>query len=132
MTWHLKDCELEEKLIEIFPNFVQILNEEKKKISCFEVEVTIPLKNDDFSFGGIWFPLSQLKENEEYNPDDWNRFPQVTPPNNVLMRLEVFRVTPHSQKTYHNAAIFSGGRWRYGKNYIEIKDGDDVRFRPWE
>lgn len=130
MTWHLKDRELEKKLIKSFPDFVQLLNDTANKDNA-DNDVTISLKDKGLVYGNFYFTYDDLVDVEEYNPYKWNRFPQVKPPRNVWMRLKIFRVTPHSQRTYRNVAIFLGGRWRYGKNYIDIREGDDVYFRPW-
>ena len=131
MTWHLKDHELEKKLIKSFPNFVQLLNDTANKDNG-DNDVTLSLKNKGLVYGNFYFAYDDLVDVEEYNPHEWNRFPQVKPPRNVWMRLEIFRVTPHSQRTYRCVAVFSGGRWCCEKKHIEIKEGDDVYFRPWE
>lgn len=144
MSWHLKDRDFEKKLNETSRQnhtFSDSLNEIVSRISKEDLESAVGFvvdfhrigpKGDVLTHCQLEISKDEVENIPDYNPYDWNKFPETTPPTNVLMRLEITRVTSHSQHTYHNAAIFLGGRWRYGRNYIEIKDGDDVRFRPWE
>ena len=78
---------------------------------------------------------------EEYNPNDWNNFPDVTPPEGVLMRVEARYGFDDSGATYRTCAIFENGAWRSesdGKAAIDHNGFYDVtlddvkRFRPWE
>lgn len=66
---------------------------------------------------------SDIEEYEEYNPNDWNNFPEVTPPRNVLMRCEW---EDFSGNILHYAARFDGA-WRDDEGRIVAAD----RFRPW-
>lgn len=69
---------------------------------------------------------------EEYTPKAWNHFPEVTPPEGVWMRLEIFRSNTQEQHLYRKSAKFVRGAWRYEKDEeIHLKEQDDVRFRPW-
>lgn len=144
MTWHLKDRELEEALNkrshpmhtftdELNQKMAQIPKEQLPRVLVVEVTFQRIGTGGVILEGNVLeFSIEEIENVHDFNPHDWNKFPEITPPDNIWMRLEIFRVTPHSQHTYRNAAIFSGGRWRYGKNYIEIQEGDEVRFRPWE
>lgn len=68
----------------------------------------------------------ELEAQPEYNPDDWNNFPEVTPPDGVLMRVE----------TEDDVKIC--GYLDYLDNCWHYSDGTpfDIenvkRFRPWE
>lgn len=81
---------------------------------------------------GVWFNIGEIEEVPEYDPNAWNSFPEVTPPEGVLMRVEfvfngIFR---------RNCAIFENGAWHItaeGKADYDHLTLDDVkRFRPWE
>lgn len=73
----------------------------------------------------------------EYTPDDWNSYPDVTPPEGVLMRVEL---ETSEGDVYRKCAIFENGNWwkvneSNGKASciaIEIAVGKVKRFRPWE
>lgn len=134
MTLHLKDRELEQKLIELCPDFVNKLNDAyspfgfpKEKIVAFT------RKDPDGSLRSniLRFWKDELEEVDEYIPDDWNEYPDITPPENVLMRIES---VDDSNNVYHECGIFRNGLW-----YSEINgtvryalDAEVLRFRPWE
>lgn len=74
----------------------------------------------------IDFYLHEYEELKEYNPNDWNSYPEVTPPDGVLMRVE----------TEDDVKIC--GYLDYLDNCWHYSDGTpfDIenvkRFRPWE
>lgn len=37
---------------------------------------------------GVWFNIGEIEEVPEYDPNAWNSYPEVTPPEGVLMRIE--------------------------------------------
>lgn len=135
MTWHLKDRELEKKLIEICPNFLECIDfaiqTKEKDTNYIYVEFDRERENDTLGFNYLYFWDDELEEVPEYNPHAWNEYPAVIPPENVWMRLEIFRTDIRSQRTYRDAAIFLAGKWRNGESVIEISEGDEVRFRSW-
>ena len=137
MNYRLKDQELQRKLDEISngdfslklqekpmstlsPDFVEVgFSREKGKIvRCF----TATFRSDE------------IEEVPQFNPNGWNSFPEVTPPEGKLMRLEVFSSDSLGQRTHHYAAKFKNGEWMkdYTDNPVLIGDFDDVCFRPWE
>ena len=67
----------------------------------------------------------------EYNPYGWNEYPDVTPPENVLMRIEL---EDEFKNVYHESGIFKNGLWYSEINGMPHEEhGIDVlRFRPWE
>ena len=69
---------------------------------------------------------------EEYDPNDWNAYPDVTPPEGVWMRTEHRDETDPPGIIRKVGAVFQDGTWRNSTgeaypSYISIK-----RFRPWE
>ncbi len=67
----------------------------------------------------------------QYDPDAWNSFPEVTPPEGVLMRVET--------KTGRNFCGYyhiyeEGGCWCYNDGILCPKAISEsvTRFRPWE
>lgn len=79
----------------------------------------------------------EIEAFEEYDPNDWNTFPDTTPPEGVLMRVEL---ETSEGDVYRKCAIFENGNWwkvneSNGKASciaIEIAGGKVKRFRPWE
>ena len=68
----------------------------------------------------------------EYNPNDWNVFPDVTPPEGVLMRVEVENSYGEVSR---ECAIFQVGVWwkeECGQAIVEFYKRKVKRFRPWE
>ena len=72
---------------------------------------------------------NRLKKSEDYDPNRWNRFPEVTPPEGVWMRVE-------TDMGFGFKARFQFGDWLDNRNdIVGEKDGIDgtaIRFRPWE
>lgn len=74
---------------------------------------------------------------EEYDPNDWNKFPEVTPPEGVLMRVEL---ETSDGDVYRKCAIFENGNWwtvnestgKSGCLAIGVSSMRVKRFRPWE
>lgn len=85
---------------------------------------------------GVCFTISEIVEEPEYNPDAWNLFPDVTPPNGVWMRVKAVLKGSESSAV-RIAAYFCNGRWlsNFGKD-ASIEDYQrrewHIYFRPWE
>lgn len=134
MAWHLKDRELEEKLIAIDPEFVDKL---QIKEGCGNYGFYLDLGGCVYC-GDVGVPKIQiylvpedLEEVPEYNPKAWNEYPKVKPPYNVMMRVETH--TGHGYKLFY-AHFKSGDCWS-DLNHLLLSEAfsDDVtRFRPWE
>ena len=97
MTWHLKDRELEKKLLEIDPDFSEKLNQNCEKWDSngdgdlFEFKhFTQSLTYKSKLLGDLIFSGNELT-NIEYNPKSWNEFPMVTPPDRKMMQIEYDR-----------------------------------------
>lgn len=95
MAWHLKDRELEKKLIAIDCEFLDNLNDAvNEKIEEFSPDwmeegdlITLMFCRDhQIELGELYFLFHELEEVPEYNPKAWNDYPKVIPPKNVVMR----------------------------------------------
>lgn len=83
----------------------------------------------------LTIPMSSIKRVPLYDPDDWNAYPEITPPEGVLMRVEMraeMRVDG-TDLVPRACAVYKDGRWcnpvtTFGQEY----KGQVVRFRPWE
>lgn len=70
----------------------------------------------------------------EYNPNDWNAYPEVTPPEGVLMRVEIEYPDGDVSRA---CSIFKDEVWWEAVNGEPIDEevtliGKVKRFRPWE
>ena len=78
-------------------------------------------KNNNIELS-VYIRPEAIEEIPDYNPKGWNNYPEVTPPENELMRIECHDGTC-------GAGAFVNGEWH--------EDGTDelpnvIRFRPWE
>lgn len=132
MTWHLKDRELEEKLIAIDTDFIERLNQNceiwdfNRDVDLCELmhfEQILRYKNK--LLGNLLFTGVQLEEVPEYNPHGWNEYPKVTPPEGVPMRVE-------TNMGFGFKARFEHGDWLDNRNdVVGFDDGNVIRFRLW-
>lgn len=75
----------------------------------------------------VRIPVDDIEEVHEYDPHGWNAFPEVEPPEGVLMRVEC-----NQMKT---CLVFENGKWRYpsGESFENYEFAFPVkRFRPWD
>lgn len=140
MTWHLKDRELEKKLIEIAPDFVESLNESLKlgeyEENSWTYKVWFGPYEDCYKFEMHVYD-DELEEVPEYNPKAWNDYPKVKPVEPGIYRLEVKRNAGGVTRCYAAVFDFSTGKnwYIYGQGNLidtDVLDGGYVRFRPWE
>ncbi len=125
--YRLKDRELQKKLDEISGGSFTESLESIKKPSC----IVFQARN-----GGPAMSVNLTKQDIEqfleYNPNDWNVFPDVTPPEGVLMRVEVENSYGEVSR---ECAIFQVGVWwkeECGQAIVEFYKRKVKRFRPWE
>ncbi len=127
-TYRLRDRKLQQKLDELsngaFSEMLKTMGKFLAKKPATNVQLgesrfTVTLFKEDFEIA------------PEYNPNEWNSYPDVTPPEGVLMRVE-FEFEGILRR---NCAIFENGAWRITENgkasYVVTLD-DVKRYRPWE
>ena len=77
----------------------------------------------------ISFENDELEGVPEYNPNRWNRFPDVTPPKGVWMRL----VISSPEGASRHCARFLHNHWGdYSGKEIPIGRYETAIFMPWE
>lgn len=133
MKYRLKDHELQRKLDEISDgDFSARLHKERELIKdSFQKEPRLHVLwfGEGSQFSAALY-ADMLEEVREYDPHKWNEYPEVTPPEDVWMRVE--RCV--DGRTYHFAA-----------RYVPVGDSEDYewlseanlsidvdRFRPWD
>lgn len=139
MTWHLKDRELEVKLNELSNGeFSKNLHYAVNGIfvSNFGEEITryvpclLGTEKRLMQRFKVCFESDEVEDIPDYNPNGWNEYPAVIPPEGVLMRVEAVG----RSGVFRDCAIFKDGVWQSdmdgeacGEFYAKVK-----RFRPWE
>ena len=127
MKYRLKDQELQKKLDEISGGSFTEYLESVKKPSCI-----VFLARNNGPAMSVMLTRTDIEPFTKYNPNDWNSFPEVTPPEGVPMRVEVEYES--FSNIYKLCATFKEGIW-YRENgqpidfYVNAKV---KRFRPWE
>lgn len=138
MKYRLKDRELQEKLDAISGgDFSKKLQDPAKSEEGFAVAY-----GDFPEINGLrhlsLFLADEIEEVPEYDPNAWNEWPLVTPPEKVLLRAEIL-----TERYDQNGPEPKGGRPRYrgcakwigywdffGDAHVSMNE--TVRFRPWE
>lgn len=130
--YRLKDQELQKKLDEITDgDFSECL--EKGAVDQFCRVGSIGVTCGRFGCNGhpslkIDFYLHEYEELKEYNPNDWNTFPDTTPPENIPMRVEFIWNDGTRGKC---CGVYRNGVWSNSEDRdCEIENVN--RFRPWE
>ena len=136
MTWHLKNRDVEKWLIELCPDLLERIKEgiddKRPDDPCISLSFnrTRRDKCKHIYISTLWIWLDELEEVSDYNPNAWNDYPKVTPPEGVPMSVE----SVYGQYAYRECAIFDHGIWkteRDGKPTEFLLIGQVKRFRPW-
>lgn len=143
MVWHLKDRELEKKLIAIDTDFIERLNQnceiwdsnhDGDLCELMHFEQILRYKNK--LLGNLLFTGDQLEEVPEYNPNAWNDSRKVTPPEDVVFRAKVYRA--EGETVLYECLIFRRSVWYRVINgkplgiQFSLYEGDYVEFKSWE
>ncbi len=136
MTWHLKDRELEQKLIAIDSEFSEKLNKECERLDSnndsdvfIYKPVILSLVHNSNLQVKMHFRAEDVEYILKYNPYAWNEFPKVMPPEDVWMRLEIY---PGCENSGRVGAKYVNGKWLLDDGTIENFGNYPARFRPWE
>lgn len=146
MPWHLKDRELEKKLIAIDPDFSEKLNQNCEiwdsnhdgdlfEFKHFTQKLIYKLK----LLGDLVFSGNELEYIPEYNPYAWNDSRKVTPPENVIFMAKLHETNPNGEETvYYKVLSYENSRWYHVINgkpsdcKAYLYEGDYVEFKAWE
>ena len=133
MRYRLKNRALKEKLDAISGNdFSKMLNTEAQRtfVGVLGREIVRVYFGDFDALTNrfsVIFELDELEEVPEYDPHKWNPYPEVTPPKEQDMRVEVGEGCGYM-------AWWDGFNWRTGNHHYEKANflENVKRFRPWE
>lgn len=130
MTFRLKDKNLQVQLDALSDgDFSKRLQHANHDDGMIFVEFGEKLESPGFDLHrfNLAFFDDEVKEIHRYNLHGWNAFPEVEPPEGVLMRVEC-----NQMKT---CLVFENGKWRYpsGESFENYEFAFPVkRFRPWD
>lgn len=130
MTFRLKDKNLQVQLDALSDgDFSKRLQHANHDDGMIFVEFGEKLESPRFDLHrfNLAFFDDEVEEIHRYNPHGWNAFPEVEPPEGVLMRVEC-----NQMKT---CLVFENGKWRYpsGESFENYEFAFPVkRFRPWD
>lgn len=134
MKYRLKDRELQRKLDEISDgDFSARLHKERELIKdSFQKEPRLHVLwfGEGSQFSAALY-ADMLEEVREYDPHKWNKYPEVTPPEGALMRVEC----RDGRKACAKYRLFiEGGSWCdvNGGAWPEAHSQSVARFRPWD
>lgn len=150
MKYQLKDQELQKKLDEISDGDFSIA---LRRLVELDIPVSEPIY---MAFGDMQlcgfadgfgnlrrFSICLLKDDlkivKEYNPNDWNNYPDVTPPEGVMMRCIIKTPgrnldgpEPELPKICaRTSGVWDGRRWQFF-GYGSLCEGSTVEYRTWE
>ena len=131
-AFRFKDKRMHEYFQEALSDFESAMNK-AKGYSTGHGKSVVSTSGNGWSFS---LPYEMFELVPVFDPNDWNAYPEVTPPAYQRMRLEILYANPDEcgLKEFLGCAFFDGEEWSYantGKT-IKIDPLDDVRFRPWE
>lgn len=128
MKYRLKNQDLQQRLEAFLGK--EFVEEALIKGDVDNYILTIYADLGDGAYVDVGIHIDDLEEIEEYDPDEWNNFPAVTPPENVWMRCECYG----DEKTYRCVAKYAffgdSNDFHWFDSNNEIVDVD--RFRPWD
>lgn len=124
MKFVLKDKKLYKFLTDSYYDFSSRFQDACEK-QWYDASHVVAVFLDEDPVSQIVFYKSGIIKEEDYNPNGWNTFPEVNPPEDVIMCVE-------GDYDYKGAAVFKEGEWRYQRSMEKLLWSNSVkRFRPW-
>ena len=135
-TYRLRDRKLQQKLDELshgaFSEMLKtmgrfLVKKQATNVQLGESRFTVTLFREDIEIA------------PEYDPNDWNIFPDVTPPEGVMMRCIIKTPgrnldgpEPELPKICaRTSGVWDGRRWQFF-GYGSLCEGSTVEYRTWE
>lgn len=139
INYRLKDGERQEALRKALPRFDEMLWRDcyqQMKNDKEYVFVGLPATDDVGDLVSLWkvaLRKSDIEIENPYNPNGWNDFPEVQPPEGVLMRTET--EGGRNFCGYFHTFPDGVGRWCcvcFTPRHMPLRETEKVRrFRPW-
>lgn len=138
--YRMKDQERYKLLCAALPNFKKYFESVTEDEYNNEFDDSLRFHCYGIEYGwSVRIAKSEIEKLVEYTPCCWNRYPEVTPPEDVLMRVEYRHENEYidtgNGKLFRNVWIWLKGKWHWANDNIPVPVVDRVRavrFRPWE
>lgn len=131
--YELKDKEKQAALEKMLPGFGEDLQkacEDDFDDGFNHVCVQLSAGSDVFYYGTVDIRKAAICTKEGYDPKKWNSYPEVTPPEGVLMQIEG---RDDDDDTFHFSGYFKNRMWVDEYGYALATNIYTVdRFRPWD
>ena len=136
--YELKDKERQAALEKALPVFKKMLQHacENHRPEYFDEHKSVAVfySTVDGTWGsGEWMielPTDDIEVIKEYDPNKWNSYPEVTPPEGVLMQIEGH---DDDGDAFHFSGYFKNRMWVDEYGYALATNIYTVeRFRPWD
>lgn len=138
MKYRLKDRSLQQKLDALSGGDFSLKLQEQVtpyKLTLTFVEVGFSReKGKNTRWFTATFRTDEIEKVPEYDPNQWNLYPEVIPPQGAMMRIKYHDVTSEDRKVERGFAIFDCGQWVNDSGYQKFPNNPQnylVWFRPW-
>lgn len=133
MTWHLRNRELEKKLIAIDQEFSENLNRACESLDtnkdgdfCNYQHFRVSLRYDSKLIADTLFLRSDVESVPNYNAGGWNHWPETKPEECILMEIRMDDDDQHPEFLF-----FLKGIWYHAMGCTWLKLNDKkFRYRP--
>lgn len=132
MKYRIRNIKQHEALERLIPNFSEELEKAVDRWArtiTFDNEqrlIVVPDLRDPIVPFRVFIDSNQVILNNEFNPNSWNFFPDVTPPEGVLMMLRM-------EDDLAEVGFFKDGAWHYANGIPMTNKAIGVKkFKPWE
>lgn len=131
MKYNLKNKELEDFLNKFVNDFDKSFQNDCREQYDDDCSIVMVYLNHS-PIESIGIKKSDIREYSEYDPNTWNEYPEVTPPEGVLMRVEAGATG--DRRSIKSCAVFVDGDWcePNSKRDPSLIKAWITRFRPWE
>lgn len=138
MKYRLKDRELEAKLNSLskeypFSNELQNAIKNHNKGDVIDVNFGLGVLSDEEVFPTAKFMVrlyeNEIESYEEYDPNKWNKYPDITPPENIPMRLEYLSFGQIKKE----CCIYRHSKWLISNTLEALPNGaKNIRYKAWD
>ena len=133
IRYELKDKERQAAWEKAFPGFARDLQaacDEQFDDKFSYVRVRLICARILYCDGMLDIKKKAIRTKEGYDPNAWNNYPEVTPPEGVPLRCEGLHVdTGHK---FRAALQFAHGEFRFECGFRMLPNTRVERFRPWD
>lgn len=135
-TYRLRDRKLQQKLDELSHGAFSEMMKTMGKFMATKSTTHVQLGESRFT---VTLHKQDFEISPEYNPNAWNSYPDVTPPEGVMMRCIIKTPgrnldgpEPELPKICaRTSGVWDGRRWQFF-GYGSLCEGSTVEYRTWE